>query len=381
MKLIQYVSFYDHEINKKEKRFYSPACQSLTTYIAEVIAENGFDVEIISPSCTTAIKRMFKGKEYNINNKIKVCLPPTIGYYGFISKIVRLIWQKIVLYIFLLKKIKRDSLILVYHSVSLSLPIRIIKMLKRCKIILQVEEIYADVEGNKEYDRKERKLFECADAYLFPTIELNDAINMNEKPYVLIHGIYKSESRRKDISKDEKIHCIYAGTFDKTKGGVYAAIKCAQYLDENYAMHIIGFGTEKEIKSVIHLITEVQKKTKCSIIYDGLKQGEDFIRYLQSCDIGLSTQNPAGLYNKTSFPSKVLTYMANNLKVVSYKLEVLQNSSINKYIYYYEDYDAKTIARAIKKAANDQTVCYASIIDKLDVKFSKEIKELFEEFE
>ena len=324
---------------------------------------------------------MFKGKEYNINNKIRVCLPPTIGYYGYLSKVVRLIWQKIVIYIFLLKRIKRNSLILVSHSVSLSLPIRVMKKVKGCEVILQVEEIYADVEGNKKYNRKERKLFECADAYLFPTIELNDIINISEKPYVLIHGIYKSESRRKGIGKDEKIHCIYAGTFNKTKGGVYAAIKCAQYLDENYAMHIIGFGTEKEIKSVTHLITEVQKKTKCSIIYDGLKQGEDFIRYLQSCDIGLSTQNPAGLYNKTSFPSKVLTYMANNLKVVSYKLEVLQNSSINKYIYYYEDYDPKTIAEVIKKAAKDKTICYAGIIDNLDAKFAREIKELFEEFE
>jgi hypothetical protein len=53
-------------------------------------------------------------------------------------------------------------------------------------------------------------------------------------------------------------------------------------------MHIIGFGSKKDVEKVEERVKELSQKCECKISYDGLLSGEDYIRYIQSCHIGLS---------------------------------------------------------------------------------------------
>ena len=96
---------------------------------------------------------------------------------------------------------------------------------------------------------------------------------------------------------------------------------------------------------------------------------------MQKCQVGLSLQNPNDSFNFTSFPSKILVYLQNDLRVVSYKLPVLEKSLLSKYLLLC-DYDNKNVATAIKKTNYKEQYNFTQIISDLDKKALLEIKKL-----
>ena len=178
---------------------------------------------------------------------------------------------------------------------------------------------------------------------------------------------------------DDKIHVVYAGTFNPTKGGAAAAVAAAEFLSDKYHVHIIGFGSEQEKDSVIKQINETKKRTACEITFDGLKLGEEYTLFLQKCDIGLSLQNPDSVYNETSFPSKVVSYLSNGLRVVSIRIKALETSAVDGIITYYDCQDPKEIAKAIMKIKIDDSYDSRSLITKLNNETCISIKKMIEE--
>ena len=143
-------------------------------------------------------------------------------------------------------------------------------------------------------------------------------------------------------------------------------------------MHILGFGNEEETKSMKDLISEVSKKSVATVTYDGLLSSEEYIRFIQSCDIGLSTQNPDAAFNATSFPSKILSYMSNGLRVVSIRIPAIEGSAIGKYMYYYDKQTPEEIAKAIMTVNLNDDYNGRQVISKLDAEFSYDIAKLME---
>ena len=195
----------------------------------------------------------------------------------------------------------------------------------------------------------------------------------------MINGTYHAEPDRHVSFNDKKIHCIYAGTFDPTKGGAAAAAAAAEFLPENYHVHILGFGTEEQTEYLKKQIAEVPKKAKCTLTYDGLKSGEEYIQFLQKCQIGLCTQIPDAKYTETSFPSKVLVYLANGLRVLSVRIPAVEQSSVGDMLYYYDEQKPEKIAEAIQSI--DMNLPYDSRerLEMLDKKATKDIQELLKE--
>lgn len=377
---MQYVSFYDHELNKNENRAFSPAGRDITEYIASALIKSGIDVQIISPICTKNKKGFLNKKEYMTPEGFCVVLPFTFGASNFVMKILKRIWQKVLMYTFLIPMIEKNTTVVVYHSVALTKTLCLLKKIKKIKIILQVEEVYADVTDNIKYRKKEENVFKIADGFIFPTETLAQIVNKKEKPYIIVHGQYSVKKIIKN-EKEDVVNCVYAGTFDENKGGVFKAIEAAQYLDEEYTLHILGFGSEQDIKKVKSKINEIQSLTKCKIIYVGLKKGKEFEKYIQKCQIGLSTQNPEGKYNNTSFPSKVLMYMSNGLDVVSVDLEVLRKSEVADYIEYADKPNGYGISKAIKERVRKGKVDSERILNDLDMRFREKIQKMIGEIE
>ena len=258
--------------------------------------------------------------------------------------------------------------------------ISLLKKMKKYNIILEVEEIYSDVKNDLNKRKKELKYLQLADKYIFITEMLNKEVNKKDKPYIICHGTYNYEKKLdRIVFNDNKIHCVYAGTFDFLKGGVLASIDSAQYLSNNYCIHILGFGSEEQIDNVKEIIDKVNNKKGARVIYEGLKTGEDYIRFIQSCDIGLSTQNPDAAFNATSFPSKILSYMSNGLRVVSIRIPAIETSDIGKYMYYYDKQTPKDIANAIMNVNLKDDYDSRKIVKDLDKKFKKDLKELLDE--
>lgn len=374
MNKLIYLSYYS---TNKENAFI--AAQNKIDYITDSLNKNGSQVEFVSASIVNSAS-IVSGKIQTIKDGVTLktfdSLPNGNAFKRFIRR--KHVYAQLKKY--LKENLSAGDTIIIYHSLGYYKLYKWLKEKLKVKIILEVEEIYSDVGKTRFVTRdKEVQSFSYADAYIFPTRLLDDVVNVNKKPSVIIHGTYCVEKECGQPFGDGKTHVVYAGTFDPRKGGVQAAAAAAGFLTGKYHVHILGFGSEEDKQNLLKTIEDVSKKTECTVTYDGLKSGEEYIRFIQSCDIGLSTQNPDAAFNATSFPSKILSYMANGLRVVSIRIPAIESSAIGDYMYYYDRQTPEAIAKAIMQVDLNDGYNGREIISKLDEKFTKEIAELINE--
>ena len=382
MNELKYIAYYsDPDVGKQRKA--APSADTKVDYLASAFQKIGYDVKVISKcgvgKCNSAIRYY---DDYTIEkNGIPVRFVPELT-----SKFrpLRFFTRKIIKHKInrLIKEecIKCDCKIVIYHSLGMYDVISFLKKHKK-PFTLEVEEIYSDVmtKKKKRTRRKENFMFSAASSYIFSTELLNKEVNKDNKPYAICKGTYRAEPsliNEKIFNDKGKINCVYAGTFDPRKGGAAAAAAAAEFLPENYHIHILGFGNEAETKAMKDLINEIAKKYEASVTYDGLLSGEDYIRFIQSCDIGLSTQNPDAAFNATSFPSKILSYMSNGLRVVSIRIPAIEGSAIGKYMYYYDKQTPEEIAKAIMAVNVEDDYDGRKIISSLDAEFRRNLEAL-----
>lgn len=370
---MKYLCYYDK--NFDEGRNYALAATTKIDYIAKAINELGEDVELISAS-TISSKGHFAKRTEILGSGIKLKLFRAYKWGNVFQKIWATIYFKLAIFFYLLFNVKKGEKIIAYHSLAYMREIKLAKAIKKFNLILEVEEIYGDVINKDNITENELKFFNKADAYIFPTELLNDKVNKNNKPHVINHGTYNVEKQISNKFDDGKIHCVYAGTFDVRKGGALFAIKSAKFLSEKYHLHVLGFGNTDDTNLVKKTIEEVNSLGKCTVTFDGLKSGEEYIKFIQSCHIGLSTQNPNAKFNDTSFPSKVLSYMANGLRVVSIKIKALETSGVHELLYYYNEDNPEEIAKAIQSVKVLDNYDSRVKISELDKQFKQDIKKL-----
>lgn len=380
---MKYLAYYDVPENKEQNRDVALAAVNKITYVCDALNRLGKTVQIVSASPTKGTKRC-KGKRIRVSEKTELKLFSSFGRGSLPAKMADRLFLKAKLFLYLLFAIKRDETVLVYHSVAYAGMVLLLKKLRKFRLILEVEEIYSDVNGLRKDRKKEYNVFSAADAYIFSTELLNKKINPQKKPHVILYGTYLAEPDRKcrfeDPGAQEKIHCVYAGTFDPRKGGCLMAVNAARYLPEQYHIHILGFGPAEDTRNVQNAIEEVKKSGGCGISYDGCLKGEEYIRFLQSCQIGLSTQNPDAAFNDTSFPSKILSYMANGLQVVTVRIPVVGESTIDPWVNYYIKPNPKQVAEAIMKTQKHTNCDGRKILSELDKGFVRDIGKIISDY-
>ncbi len=372
---MKYIGFYSTENNNRPS---SLAATNKMNYIAKALGEVGYSSEIIVAGMEAPTAQAFKNERIS-KTTTAYFFKSYVRSSNKLIRIYNVLKSRFILFFYCLKNIKKDEQVIVYHSLELMRPLYFAKLFKGFKMILEVEEIYNDVKKHSFFSSQmEQRFVNSADKYIFPTKLLDEKYNINSKPSVIIHGTYQVEPDRQVKFDDGKIHVVYAGTFDPRKGGA-AAAAAGEFLDGRYHLHIIGFGSAEDKKYLLSEIERVSKTSDCTVTYDGLLSGDDYICFVQSCHIGLSTQNPTAAFNDTSFPSKILSYMANGLRVVSIKIPTIEESAIGSYMFYYNNQTPEEIANAIKEVSIIDTYNPREIIGNLNDTFKKEIKKLIEE--
>jgi len=383
---IYYLSYYD-STGSNEHRNVTLSAKTKMDYIINCLVKAGERIEIISASGSADKKESYPKSYTEIQDNVYLKKFYTFPWGNSFQKLLSMTTSRASILFELLKKRKND-IVLVYHSLGYMNTVLFAHKIKRFKLVMEVEEIYADVTGNQKIRAKELRFFQEADAYIFPTQLLDDAVNTRHKPSVVVHGTYQVEPDRycnvfnDDVEYSEKktIHCVYAGTLDPRKGGAIAAA-AAEYLPSNYHIHILGFGGEKEIQEMKKLVADVQSRSKATVSYDGLLSGEEYIRFIQSCDIGLSTQDPNAAFNETSFPSKVLSYFANGLHVVSIRIPAVEQSAVGDMLTYYDVQSPEEIAKAIMSVDVHASYDSRERIDKLHESFVQDLKQMLKQVE
>ena len=115
---------------------------------------------------------------------------------------------------------------------------------------------------------------------------------------------------------------------------------------------------------------------KRQVIYEGLKLNEEYLKFMQKCQIGLCTQNIDAAFNTTSFPSKILSYMSNGLEVVGVNIAAIKNSKVGQYIQFYNVPDEKEIANAILNINLNNKTNNVDVVKELDKEFKEDLKDM-----
>lgn len=372
MEKIFYMAYYN-STNSSERRNAVLSSVNKMNYICEALENNGYNTEIVSASGTTE-KKFCKSKKVKLTDKTTLKLFSSLPRLNRIVSVIDRVILKTKLFLYMIKNTNKDSIVMVYHSLGYMSLVKRLKKLKGFKLIIEAEEIYGDVIGDEKTSQKEYEFFKIADGFIFPTELLSEKVNTEKKPEVIIYGTYHIEKELPKLFSDGKIHCVYAGTLDPRKGGAAAAVEAALFLNGDYHIHILGFGNEKEKAEMLNAIDSISKKSKAKITYDGLLSGKEYIKFIQSCDIGLSTQNPNAKFNDTSFPSKILSYMANGLRVVSIRIPSIEKSAVGKFMYYYNEQTPENIAKAIKSIDFSEEYDSRKTIGVLDKAFICDLK-------
>lgn len=375
---IKYVGFFDILANSAQRRAYALSATAKMDYVCSALNRAGYEALIISASHTTARKSMRRAT-LTLRNGVTLKLFHSLPWGNLLQRLLSRAFSRASLFAYLVFNAHRGEPVLVYHSPALIGPIRWAKKLKGFKIILEVEEIYQDVQPlPRRLQRSEYAIFREADAFVLSTELLDSAVNVGERPRAIAYGSYGSVVCRRSNRGDGKIHVVYAGTFDPRKGGA-AAAAAAQFLDSGYHVHVLGFGSETDTLELRNVIARVAATSECALTYDGLLTGDAYDEFLSSCDIGLSTQRSDAAFNETSFPSKVLSYMSHGLRVVSVDIPALTKTRLSDHITFYAGNDPESIAEAIRAADASSGVDSRLLLEQLDSDFVDVISAMLRE--
>lgn len=372
---IYYLIHFDNKTNRN----ITPSAITKGKYVASALASCSSEVEIVSLAYPTkdsqdevyyqvsenVICHLFKGK-YSNNRIIRY-----LNHKLYDKKIRK----------YLKQNVKKDNIIVVYHSLANMKLVKYIKKNITDKIVYEVEEIYGDVINDEKAKIKELKTFKNASSYIFSNDYLNSIINTKQLPYVTCYGTYEIPTLYKESFNDNLIHCLYAGTLAQNKGALNA-INVAKYLPNNYLIHILGFGSEKDIADIKNAVNEVNNSYGTTkVIYEGLKLNEEYLKFIQKCQIGLCTQNIDAAFNTTSFPSKILSYMSNGLEVVGVNIAAIKNSKVGQYIQFYNVPNEKEIANAILNINLNNKTNNVDVVKELDKEFKEDLKDMLVKYE
>lgn len=375
MSKIVYLGHYDID---GQRAAGSPAAGTMLRYVLSVLVQTEKPVTVIShtyPKDGAAMPRECRHEEgYDL------VLPATMRKSrNPLMRWLREQHHRRELERMLEEQVRDGDTLVVYHSLLFMRAVKRLREKRNFRLVLQTCEIYSDVIGDKAGRAAEIAYIQAADAYIFASNMMEKMLNTAHKPYAVCLGTYTATESAKDSFDDGKIHCVYAGTLEPRKGALVAA-SAAAFLPKNYHIHILGFGVgnnaQAEVDEMCAHVKGVTAEGGATVTYDGCLRGEAYTQFVQKCDIGLSPQDPEAAFNATSFPSKILSYMASGLRVVSIRIPSIDTSALGRYMYFYDEQTPEAVAEAVSQVDMADEYDGQTVLRQLDEQFARALCEV-----
>jgi len=197
------------------------------------------------------------------------------------------------------------------------------------------------------------KIESSFEGYVFLTQEMNNLINRNNKPYIVIEGMIKKDNFiiSESINKYSPRIIMYAGTLHE-KFGIKKLVESFTHANlTDCELWIYGSG---DYEDKIKKITSENEKIK----YKGNVSKLEILELERKATLLVNPRPTYEEFTKYSFPSKTLEYMASATPLLTTKLAGIPKD-YDDYLYYFKGESIQEMADKIKEVMG-----YSS--DKLD---------------
>ena len=224
------------------------------------------------------------------------------------------------------------------------------------KCITIVTDLPSDIGKNnfkgKLYKTLLKKMQSKFDGYIFLTEEMNEVINTNKRPYMIMEGLvdYSMESVENRLEdKYKKKIIIYAGGLYE-KYGIKMLVEAFQSIkDKNIELWLYGSG---DLDEYIKNINDNRVK------FYGVVNNSLVVKEEIKATLLINPRFTNDDYTKYSFPSKNMEYMVSGTPVLTTKLAGMPKEYYD-YVYFIEYETVSGISNIIKDIINkDEKVLY-----------------------
>lgn len=252
---------------------------------------------------------------------INIQIIKQISYFIF-SFFITLLW--------LFKNRKNKNKVILLYSIYMPIAYGTIFLAKiaKCKICVIVPDLprfmfsYSKEKGLKAklvpfFSYLTTIIESRFDGYILLTKFMNELINRNNKPYIVIEGLGNNdlfvENNRIYEKTTNKRSIMYAGTLNK-KFGVENLIEAFQSIkDDTLELWLFGNGDMDQ-----EILQYSQRDPR--IKYFGRKPKNEILEYERKATLLVNIRSSKDEYTKYSFPSKTIEYMASGTPLLTTRL-------------------------------------------------------------
>ena len=184
-----------------------------------------------------------------------------------------------------------------------------------CCIVLDLPEFFGE-RNSKLFSiflnpQKVYSIIDEIDSFVLLTSQMKDRLNVRNRPWMLMEGIY--ENRKYNYKNEKSKAILYSGKLDN-RFGIKELLFAFMKIDiKDVQLWICGIGSERKI------VEECMKKDS-RIKYFGFVDQQKVFEMQRKALLLVNPRKPEGEYTKYSFPSKTMEYMASGTPVVMYDL-------------------------------------------------------------
>lgn len=185
--------------------------------------------------------------------------------------------------------------------------------------------------------------------YVLITQKMNQIVNKNSKPYIVMEGMYSEMSidDKMEVSNFAEIEgrkrLLYAGILDE-KYGIKSLVDSMAFLDDSYELNLFGSGDcEQYIKD-----KSIEDER---IVYWGICDNSVVMNTEKRMDLLINPRSKEETFTQYSFPSKTIEYMSTGIPVLMQELPGMPEE-YKKYLYLYEGDTPIALSNAIGEVFN-----------------------------
>lgn len=317
--------------------------------------DNCCDIQVVSevtmpsyPKC----KMVVRAEEYSHDGEHQDRTIPYLNLPG-----IRMI-SKCISYIKEVRRREQYDCVLVYEVTSRHL-LSALFAKNDCKKILIVPDLPEYMSDNKNplYLLAKKidgwiikRLLNCFDGYVLFSSLMSSPLNIKDKPYIVVEGVFNTSLNRQVAPKNHKKVLFYSGKIEKWFGLEDLLEAFTLTVNEDFELWLCGNGD-------IEMLDRFQKRDT-RIKYLGMLPYEEVLRLQQEATILVNPRHSGDMFTRYSFPSKTMEYMASGTPTLMCHLKSIPRE-YDDYIFYFEDESISGMANRIEE-------CLSMTLDLLD---------------